>query len=198
MAEVEDRTLAMAGVIQACDLVCQLARTGQCDEQLEQASVQSILVLDAVNSAAIFGGIQGVSQGLALLREGAMASASVENVELIRYVMSILHLQNQLYSKTERFAEFGQDVERLSQNNKDELTVACSEVYQTYISGMRPQIIVQGENDYLQREDIPPRVRALLLAAIRSAVLWQQKGGSRFKMLLERSKYQRLAGQMLG
>ena len=198
MADIEDRTLAMAGVLQACDLVSQLARTGECDAQFEQASVQSILVLDAVNSAAIFGGIQGVQRGLTLLSNGAMASASVENVELIRYTMSILHLQNQLYRQEEQFAAFGQDVERLSQYSKSELSDACSELYQTHISGMRPQIIVQGEGDYLQREDIPPRVRALLLAGIRSAVLWQQKGGSRFKMLLERSKYQRMAKELLG
>lgn len=197
MTDIENRTLAMAGVLQACDLVSQLARRGQCNTQFEEASVHSILVLDALNSAAVFGGIQGVQHGLKLLSDGVMSSASAENVELIRYTMSILHLQNQLYRDTARFTAFGQDVERLSQFSKGELVAACSELYQTHISGMRPQIIVQGEQDFLQREEIPPRVRGLLLAAIRSAVLWQQKGGSRFKMLLERSKYKGVAGQLL-
>ena len=62
---------------------------------------------------------------------------------------------------------------------------------------MRPQIIVQGEEDYLQRPEIPPQIRGLLLAALRSAVLWQQKGGNRFKVLWERTRMQNAAKDFL-
>jgi len=62
---------------------------------------------------------------------------------------------------------------------------------------MRPQIIVQGEQDYLQRDEVPERIRALLLAAFRSAVLWQQKDGSRFKILWQRTRMKNTAGALL-
>ena len=62
---------------------------------------------------------------------------------------------------------------------------------------MRPQIIVQGEQDFLQQDDVPQRIRSLLLAAFRSAVLWQQKDGSRFKILWQRTRMQNAAAALL-
>ena len=37
--------------------------------------------------------------------------------------------------------------------------------------------------------DTTSKVRTLLFAGIRAAVLWRQKGGSRLKLLLSRKKY---------
>jgi len=108
-----------------------------------------------------------------------------------------LHLQNQLYRENQKYAAFGSAVERLSSYQADDLMEACSEVYQTHISSMRPQIIVQGESEYLQNATIPPQIRALLLAAFRSAVLWQQKGGNRLKLLWERTRMRNAARDAL-
>ncbi|MBT8115942.1 MAG: DUF489 family protein, partial [Arenicella sp.] len=95
------------------------------------------------------------------------------------------------------FGEFGVAVEQLSRHSGDELISACSDLYQKFISDMRPQIIVQGEQGFLQRDDVPPQVRALLLAGLRSAVLWGQKGGNRFRLLWEKRKYRNVARQLL-
>ena len=197
MNDIQQRTVALAGVLQACAQVQALARTGSVDEAAAQSSIKSILVLDAVNTPAVYGGIAGISAGLQLIRNGALSSASAENVELIRYVMSLLHLQNQLSRDRERYQSFSQQVEQLSRYSGDELVTACSEIYQEFLSGMRPQIIVQGEQGFLQRDDVPARVRSLLLAGIRSAVLWQQKGGGRFKLLLERGRMVKVATELL-
>ena len=118
-------------------------------------------------------------------------------MEVLRYTISVLHLQTQLYRDSEKFQSFGVDVERLSGVSADDLIDACSDVYQTHISNMRPQIIVQGESGYLQNTLIPPKIRALLLAALRSAVLWQQKEGGRFKLLWQRTRMQNAAASLL-
>ena len=194
---IEERTLALAGVFQACKQVQNLARNGRSDPHDTEPSMQSILVLDAINSQAVYGGVRGVNSGLRLIKDGILNSPQLADVEVLRYVMSVLDLQRQLYRDTEKFSQFAQAVERLSSVDKDDYVNACSEVYQKYISDMRPQIIVQGEQDYLQRAEIPPQVRGLLLAAIRSAVLWQQKGGNRFKVLWERTRMQNAATEFL-
>ena len=108
-------------------------------------------------------------------------------------MMSILQLQKQLYSNQQKFSEFGQAVERLSGFSNEELDSACSDVYQTHISVLQPQIIVQGEQEHLQSDGVPEQVRAMLLAAIRSAVLWQQKGGGKFRLVWERTRMQHAA-----
>lgn len=197
MKQIEERTIALAGVLQACAQVQAIARTGELNEAVSEAAISSILILDAVNTPAVYGGLGGVEVGLAMVRDGAMQSASPDNAEVIRYAMSLLHLQSQLYRDDDAFQRFGQAVEQLSRYSGEELIEQCSEVYKEHISRMRPQIIVQGEQGYLQRPDVPPQVRALLLAGVRSAVLWQQKGGNRLKLLWERGKYRSVAEQLL-
>ena len=197
MTLLEQRTLALAGLLQACTQVQNLARTGQLEQNDFDTALKSILVLDAMNTSAVFGGVQQLRNGLTQIRDGALSSANRDYIELLRYVMSLIHLQGQLFQNKAQLAEFATEVERLSAYSGDELISQCSRVYQEHISVMRPQIIVQGEQGYLQREDIPPRVRTLLLAGIRAAVLWQQKGGGKLRLIWERSKMRRVATRLL-
>lgn len=194
---IEERTLALAGVFQACKQVQNLARNGRSDASDTGPSMKSILVLDAINSQAVYGGVRGVDTGLRLVKDGILNSPQLADVEILRYVMTVLDLQRQLYRDDEIFSQFGQAIERLSAVEEDQYTNACSDLYQKFISEMRPQIIVQGEQDYLQQHEIPPQIRGLLLAALRSAVLWQQKGGNRFKVLWERTRMQNAAKELL-
>jgi len=194
---IEERTLALAGVFQACKQVQNLARNGRVDAFDVDPSMQSILVLDAINSQAIYGGVKGVNTGLRLIKEGILNSPQLADVEVSRYVMSVLELQRQLYRDDQKFSQFAQAVERLSAVQEDQYIGACSDLYQQFISDMRPQIIVQGEQDFLQQVEIPPKIRGLLLAALRSAVLWQQKGGNRFKVMWERTRMQNAAKEFL-
>ena len=190
---IEERTIALAGVLQACQQVQALARTGAADESVYASSMQSILVLDALNTPAVFGGLGGIRSGLKLLEDGVLNSPAVDDLEILRYMMSILQLQNQLYKDQQKFNEFGQAIDRLSSVSKDDLASACSELYQTHLSVLRPQVIVQGEQEHLQNDGVPEQVRAMLLAAVRSAVLWQQKGGGKFRLVWERTRMQNAA-----
>lgn len=194
---ITERTIALAGVVQACQQVQSLARTGEFEDADTQASLNSILILDALNTPAVYGGIEGVRSGLVALQSGVLNSASADNIEVLRYVMSVLQLQTQLYRDQRKFSEFGLAIERLTSFPKEEIITAYSKVYQDFISTMRPQIIVQGEQDFLQRNEVPERIRSLLLAAFRSAVLWQQKDGSRFKILWQRTRMKNTASALL-
>src|SRR3546814_13342071 len=67
--------------------------------------------------------------------------------------------------------------ERLGSDHPDVLT-ALGKLYADTVSNLRPQVMVQGNPHYLGQADIVSEIRALLLAALRSAVLWRQLGGS--------------------
>jgi high frequency lysogenization protein len=60
--------------------------------------------------------------------------------------------------------------------------------YSETISTLSPRIVVLGEHGHLSNPDVANTVRALLLAAIRSAVLWRQCGGNRLQLLFGRRK----------
>ena len=194
---IEERSIAVCGVMQACRQVQLLAREGREEQSVFDSSLKSILVLDAVSTPAVYGGIGGVFSGLTMLSNGVMASAKMEHVELLRYVMSILHLQTQLYKNRQSYTKFANEVERLSAVTNEDLINACSDLYQQFISDLRPQIIVQGEQDFLQHEEVPAKIRAMLIAAFRSAVLWQQKGGTKFKVVWERTRMRNAATRLL-
>jgi high frequency lysogenization protein len=194
---IEERTIALAGVLQACQQVQSLARTGVADTAVYTSAMQSVLVLDAMSTPAVFGGLGGVRAGLKLIEQGIFNSPEMSDLEVLRYMMSILQLQKQLYTDQQKFSQFGQAIDRLSSFSEDDLANAFSEVYQTHISILRPQIIVQGEQEHLQQDGVPEQVRTMLLAAVRSAVLWQQKGGGKFRLVWERTRMRQAAKSLL-
>ena len=197
MNELQDRTIALAAILQIASQVQRLARTGLADESVFEVCLNSVLVLDAINTQAVYGGMKGVSSGLSLLSSGVLISPDGESIEQLRYAMSLLTLTEQLQRSSSLFQDFGGEVEGLSAVTKDDLPQACSDIYQKYISGLQPQIIVQGEEDFLQQPDIPIKIRSLLLAGIRAGALWKQKGGGRFKLLWERTRMRNTAAGLL-
>ena len=70
----------------------------------------------------------------------------------------------------------------------DNVMAALGGAYQDTLSTLRLRIQVHGDMRHLQQPDIANRIRALLLAGIRSARLWRQLGGHRWQLLLSRRK----------
>jgi high frequency lysogenization protein len=60
------------------------------------------------------------------------------------------------------------------------------QLYADTISHLRPKVIVQGNPHYLQQPEVVAEIRALLLASLRSAVLWRQMGGSMWDFVFAR------------
>lgn len=197
LTPIQNRTIALAGIFQACKLIQELARTGTTNTAAEKVSISSIMVLDAASSPAIFGGIEGVKYGLEALKNGIDTSIDHLKVEIFRYVVSLTHLQKQLYKDQAKFKNFATRIESLSTHQGDDLRQACSEIYKDIISPLRPQIIIQGEKGHLSSDGMAERVRSLLLAGIRSTVLWKQNDGSHLSLMFQRGKYKRTAEGLL-
>jgi hypothetical protein len=67
--------------------------------------------------------------------------------------------------------------ERLGSTHPDVLA-SLGGLYADTVSHLRPRVMVQGNPHYLGQAAIVSEIRAVLLAALRSAVLWRQLGGS--------------------
>ena len=74
---------------------------------------------------------------------------------------------------------------------------ALATLYQDTISTLPFRIQVQGKVEHLQDERIANRIRALLLAGIRFAVLWHQIGGRPWHLFVLRGRINRIATSML-
>lgn len=197
-----DKTLALAGIYQAAALARQLARRGHADEQPLETSVRSVLIVDAINTASIFGGSRGVRLGLLAIGRQA---GSPGDLEVAKYVVSLCQL-------ADRFGRSPESIKRVSQEllaiQEDvsvhpgegfsaELYERFAELYKDTFSGLKPRIVVQGEKACLNNPHIVAQIRTALLAGVRAGVLFAQLGGSRWQLLLRRRLYRDRALHLL-
>jgi high frequency lysogenization protein len=68
-----------------------------------------------------------------------------------------------------------------------DVLAALGKLYAETVSQLRPRVMVQGNPHYLGQQAVVAEIRAVLLATLRSAVLWRQTGGSLWDFLLRRN-----------
>lgn len=199
MGRAQDRILALSGIFQAARLVQQLSRQGRADSESFQASVHSLLLVDAADTAEVYGGPRGVALGLKLLHEKLGGGAGRNDLEMAKYVIAMLQLEAALRRRPEVADAIRQGIETIktqmqffetSENHAihSRLLEKLGELYTRTLSTLTPRIMVTGEQGYLANPQIAASVRAALFAGIRSAVLWRQLGGSRWQLLLSRRR----------
>ncbi len=194
LSTVENQVIALAGIFQASSMVKELAYKGQCDSITFESSIHSVLSMNSDSVADIFNGNHGVKTGLSVLREQLLSSTGERDQELSRYAITIIHLESRLRSNiavTEKLRQGLVQLESQATLNgvSDAVVVNMANLYRDTISQLSPRIMVNGETDHLSNEYTASRIRALLLSAMRSAVLWKQCGGSRLRLLFQRKKY---------
>ena len=199
----KDKALALAGIFQACRLVQQVARKNMADNVALEASLASVFKLDADTTEAVYGGVEGVRMGLKILQEQLEKSSKPRDIELTRYVIGVMHLERQLASQPEMLERIREGIEGAQQKREafaithPDVIAQLAKVYSDTVSTLAPRIIVQGEEGYLSNLETANKVRALLLAAMRSAVLWRQVGGRRWQLLFVRGALVREVAAML-
>jgi high frequency lysogenization protein len=185
-----ERVLALAGIAQALQQVRRIAETGQSEAAVVQASLDSVFRIDAATPVEVYGQINGVSSGLRLLR-GYLGNEARDEA-LPKLALSVLQLER-------RFVREGDTVDAVASgiagiaaqahnqgSTHPEVLAALGGLYADTISHLRPRVMVQGNPHYLGQPGVVAEIRAILLAAVRSAVLWRQLGGSYWDFLLSR------------
>jgi len=82
-------------------------------------------------------------------------------------------------------------------NQHPDVLAALGALYADTISHLRPRVLVQGNPHYLGQTGVVAEIRAMLLAALRSAVLWRQLDGSLWDFLLRRRELVQAIGTHL-
>jgi len=202
------RTLALAGLFQTARLVQQLAREGRSDAQAFAASIQSVLAIDAPSTEAVYGGVAGLRTGLELLRHKLAGETDPGDIEIVKYVLSMMQLERRLQRQPDmqeairRRIEAAQSQMKFFQPEGDggahpRLIEKLAELYTQTLSTLTPRIMVNGDHGYLGNPQIAAKVRAALFAGIRSAFLWRQLGGNRWQLLLGRKRIAAEAARIL-
>jgi high frequency lysogenization protein len=180
--DVHSRVLALGGVLQTLKVVRQIADTGHADAALELCALDSVFRLEAPNADAVYDGAIHVRPGLILLRDYLTNNSS--DPALPKLGMTLLQIERRFVADRELPEQIRRGVLAISDKAErqgsahPDVIAHLGKLYADSISQLRPKMIVQGNPHYLQQADIVAEIRALLLAGLRSAVLWRQMGGT--------------------
>lgn len=200
--QLEDITIALAGMLQSIALVRDVSQTGKADPKAFETCIYSIFQLEPKNILETYGGLTGVKLGLQKIIR-TFDGAHEPDRHQHRYLLSLIHLQKRLSRSPKILDELTQRLEKTQkQVNYFHLTHSTvianlADVYLSTISSFRFRIMLSGSKRVLLVRENMEKIRALLLAGVRSAVLWRQAGGSRLQLLFMRTKLKNAAEEIL-
>jgi len=193
-----DRVIALAGLFQAVKLVQQVANTGHADPQDFGTCIRSIFMTDVDRAEDAYGDRTHLRTGLRtlVLQMGGEldgdADGQPRDLQITKYAAGVMVLERRLKKTPGMLGVIADGIERTRgqlahfPEDHDNIVASLAHVYTETISTLKPRIMVQGEHVYIANPDHANRIRALLLAAIRAAVLWRQCGGNRWQLLFQR------------
>ena len=200
---IDDRILALAGMAQALQQVRRIADTGQSDARVVATAIESVLRLDAPSVEAVYGGRQALAPGLRLLHN--QLSGRSQDRALGKLALAVLQVERRYSASPACIGNVASGLQRIAAQAGQlgdaahpDVLAATGALYAQTISQLRPRVMVQGNPHYLAQSGVVAEIRALLLAAVRSAVLWRQTGGNYWDFLFFRARLLAAVERALG
>lgn len=191
---MKERTLALAGVFQATELVRQAASHGTWSGYAASSCLRSLFSLEGETTQQVYGGRQFVRLGAETML--CVLQGESRYTESLRYVVALLQVERKFQRSGkmqdrvgDRLKEISMQGEDLDQHEREDLQAhEIALLYSETVSTLSPRIVVSGKPQYLKNDRTVDWVRTLLMAGLRSAVLWKQLGGGRFELMFGRKK----------
>ena len=198
----KNQTLALGGIFQSVHLCKTLATTGTCEKDELEGTLRSIMTLNTERVIDAYGGSStSIGRGLRILKSQLGGNAESRDLDIARYALALIQLGTNIMKddSTVESLRIGISQAQSMELAIDDPTMIANlaNLYRSSISHLSPRIMVSGDPDYLNDNDIASTIRASLLGGIRSVVLWRQCGGSRPKLLFSRAQYINHADQLM-
>ncbi|KFZ38639.1 lysogenization regulator [Shewanella mangrovi] len=202
MDTLENRTMALAATLQAIAQVQYIARHGETDEQQLAAALNSVLVTNPESIDDIYPNKQVLANGFRWVIN-QLGDNHQKDVEITRYLVGLLSLERKLSRNNGALNVLSGRINQLQRQLQhfkiidDQMISNFASIYSDVISNLGPKIQISGNPHVLKQPLVQHKIRALLLAAMRSAVLWRQLGGKRRQLVFSRKAIVDTANQFL-
>ena len=195
--ELKNETISLGAIYQACNEIKKIAWQGEINSNVIEPLINSVYQTTSEDIENVYINIKRLNSGLDFLRRQLVGDAFSRDGEVSRYFEAIGILIKNMNKKEEIFIKLRKELTQQSmpikEDNLDQHALFLSELYLSTVSKVEPRIIVNGDNKYLTDKKNAAMIRTLLLCAIRSYVLWQQSGGSKFRLFMFKKKIAELA-----
>lgn len=199
---VSEKTIALAGILQAIHLIREFAKTGKLSENAFQTSIRSIFETHPKSTLAVFGETADIQSGLHQLVNMLNPLSDLSQANL-RYLFSLTSLQDRinrlptlLQTVSHRIQQMQKQVHYFSLTHPT-VIANLADTYLSLVSKCPFRFFILGNKRILSVNENMEKIRALLLAAIRATVLWRQLGGSRIELILKRRQLKNSAIAMI-
>ncbi len=192
-----ERVIALAGLHQVAHCVQFIANRGKLDVEAMEPCIHSLFQINAPDTQSVYGPPGAVALGMRALI-GQITGQPSRDLEMTRYLVSLLKHGRTLSENPELLRRIGISIEITDAKHRQgvnqgalvspEVLGSLAGIYSEHVSSLEPRILVRGNPLYLKNSENQDRIRALLLAGIRSAILWQQLGGTRWQILFGRKR----------
>ncbi len=200
--KIENIVISLAGMLQATTLILELSQKGKIDDQAFETCIYSIFQTDPTDVASVYGGLDHIKLGLEKVIttfDPLFKAGRLQN----RYLLSLIHLQKKL-ARSPHLLQILKQRLKQTQKQVDYFSLThptvisnLADIYSSTINTFRFRVVILGSSRILHAKENTEKIRALLLAGIRSATLWRQSGGSRLQMLFMRTNIKNTAETLL-
>lgn len=200
---IQNQAIALAGALQAVELVKAVATTGYLNSRDFETCLNSLFAATPNNTLEVYGSLGNLERGFTLLDSLLNSKINKQHKSIIPYVIGVNNLAGQLNKKPEMLNTIASKLDASKHQiahfglTHDNVIASIAECYTQTISTLSYRIQVKGEYTYLQQKRVANQIRSLLLSGIRACILWRQNGGSVFKLLFSRKQLQHEASALL-
>lgn len=180
----EHQVMALAAMCQVAKQVQKIAQYGSSNDYELEKLLNSIVETSPESPSDVYQGTENLRDGYKCLLN-QLSAGEKKDVEIVKYVGGLMQLERALSAKASSLAELGKSIEDVKRRldhfaiTDDTVIAALADIYSKVLSPLGHRIQVYGKPDLLKQQLVQHKIRALLLAGIRSAVLWRQMGGKR-------------------
>lgn len=202
MQQHQSAVMAFAAICQAAQMVKDIARHNRVDEQQLDTLIRSLTYIDASTPLEIYGSLANLKKGYEVMIS-QLGNNPNKDVEITKYVLGTIALERQLAKKPKSMAQLASRIDDLntqlehSERLDPHIIEQVAAIYADIISPLGRSIEVIGNQQFLTVASNVNKVRALLLGAVRAAVLWRQMGGKRRQLMFKRLALVEIAEQDL-
>lgn len=209
MKPIQQQTLALAGMLQACCQVNDIANRGLTRQESTIASLCSILTVNADDLSVAIGTPTKIRYGLQAMID--LFDGDRDYMDALQYAIAVSQLQQSFAKNSSIQQAVASDLQLIERSLpddengitgqravlNDDIVSQLASTWTEHIRELEPQIVVQGKPLYLQNDNNVKLIRALLLAALRCSWLWRQVGGRRWHLIVKRGALKQSAQQLL-
>lgn len=193
MNQNQQQVIALAGLFQAMEAVDHVAQTGRCNDAILETSIKSLFVENPENALSVYGELADIKAGLQLVQR-LLTDNSANNKQLssVRYALAVVQLERRLSKNHDMLNTISKRLEHT--NNQinhfgvlhENVFSGIASIYTDTISTFSLRVHIAGQEQQLKIPQNADKIRSLLLAGIRSAILWRQVKGHRWHFIFKR------------